>query len=71
MDDSSKLTILGLAAGFAAGLIMGMVYAPKSGATIRGKLADRVNWLMWSPEERYLYLWGRTRRAAPRLGDDA
>jgi gas vesicle protein len=70
MDDSGKLTIFGLVAGLAAGLALGLIYAPRSGMAMRGKLADRVNWLLWTPEERYLYLWGRTRRA-PRLGKGA
>ena len=66
MDDNSKLTILGMAVGLVAGLTIGFMYAPKPGVATRGSLSDRVNWLLWTPEERYMYLWGKTRRAAPK-----
>jgi len=70
MNDGDKLTIIGLAAGFAAGLVLGLMYAPKPGVATRNRLADRVNWLLWTPEERYLHLWGKTRRAGPRPDKD-
>ncbi|MCL2150487.1 MAG: YtxH domain-containing protein [Dehalococcoidia bacterium] len=71
MNSNDRLTIFGLAAGLVAGLALGLMYAPQPGAKTRSKLADRVNWLLWTPEEKYLYLWGRTRQARPRAGRGA
>jgi gas vesicle protein len=58
---------VGLVAGLAIGVALGLLYAPQSGEETRVQMADyprsmltRLRWLFWSPEKRYLYLWNRT-----------
>jgi gas vesicle protein len=57
----NRQAIVGLVAGLGFGLVVGLVCAPQSGKEIREKIAHRINWFLWTPEERYLYLWKRTR----------
>lgn len=54
--------------GVAAGVVLGMICAPRSGEETRKQLAEyprrvlfRLRWVFWSPEQRYRYLWNQTR----------
>ena len=66
-DDT--LTALGLlVAGLAVGVTLGLIFAPQPGEETRkhlvkytDRLLFRFRWLWWSPEEKYRYLWNRTR----------
>jgi gas vesicle protein len=60
MNDNDKLTFVGLAAGLTVGLTLGILFAPRPGKEIREKIGDRINWALWSPKEKYAYLWKRT-----------
>ena len=70
MKSSEKLTIFGLATGLVVGAVLGLVFAPGSGAKTRGRLSHRVNWVLWTPEERYLHLLRKTRRGGSRVARD-
>ena len=60
MNDRHTNTIIGLIAGLTVGLAIGVALAPRPGKDTRKKLATRLKWMTWSPEERYKYLWHRT-----------
>ena len=64
MKDSSKSNraVIGLAIGLAIGSAVGLAYAPQPGTETRNKVFARLKWLLWSPKERYLYLWKKTCR---------
>jgi len=67
--NSDILTGVGLlVAGLAIGVTLGLICAPEPGTETRKRLIKytdrllfRFRWLWWSPEEKYRYLWNRTR----------
>jgi gas vesicle protein len=59
---------IGLMAGLALGVTLGILFAPKSGEETReevtgflDKILSKLQWLLYTPEQRYLHLWNRTR----------
>ncbi len=71
MDDNSKIAIIGLAVGLVTGLALSIMYAPRSGVKTRNKLVGKAKWFLLTPQERYTYLWERTRQVAPRPSGSA
>ncbi|MFC2068678.1 YtxH domain-containing protein [Chloroflexota bacterium] len=50
---------IGLIIGAAAGILMGLIYTPRSGNRTRKLLKEKVRWMIMSPSERYAYLLAR------------